>query len=216
MITIHHSGIRALLSDRQIGNLIREFQENHFIRLRNLVDESLLNELFDQMNGANWENRVHDGIGIEVCLADAGLVALFNFLMNDQELFQLIQQITNCGFIGCFQGRIYRMIPSEGHYDSWHTDVGEDRLLALSLNLGKEIHEGGVLQIRSKDSERLIEAPNPSFGDAVLFRLSPALKHRVTNVTGNQPKTAFAGWFKSSPDLYSTLTELAQSNPPAS
>jgi hypothetical protein len=102
------------------------------------------------------------------------------------------------------------MIASEGHYDSWHTDLGDDRLLAFSMNLGKKTHEGGVLQIQTKSADTLIEVPNPDFGDAILFEISSELKHRVTNVKGPVPKTAFAGWFKSSPDLWASLSELSQ------
>jgi len=211
MITIRKLGVEASFSGQELADLQRQFQENHFVRLPNLIDRALLEELYSQITTAHWENRVHDGIGIEVCLKDAGLVALMNFLLNDQELFQIIQKITGCQTIGCFQGRVYRMIPSAGHYDSWHTDFGEDRLLALSLNLGKEPYQGGALQIQRNNAAGLpIEAPNIQFGHAVLFRLSAELKHRVTKVEGDIPKTAFAGWFKSSPDLWSELTELSQ------
>jgi 2-oxoglutarate-Fe(II)-dependent oxygenase superfamily protein len=213
MITIHKSGIDGLLEERELLRLQLEFRKNDFMRLPNLIGNDLIEELYSQMSIAEWEDRIHDGIGTEICLADRGIVALFNFLFNDQDLFKTIGKITGCGYIGCFEGRVYRMIPDRGHHDSWHTDFGEGRLLALSLNLGKEPYEGGTLQIQPKESTDLpIEVPNIHFGDAVLFRLSDKLKHRITNVTGNVPKTAFAGWFKSAPDLWSRLNDLSQSN----
>jgi hypothetical protein len=43
----------------------------------------------------------------------------------------------------------------------------------------------------------LAEIANTGWGDAMLFRTSKQLQHRVTDVVGNEPKTAFAGWFKS-------------------
>ena len=212
MINIQKLGTKVAASDQDMADLRREFQQNDFICLPNLIEPALLEELHSQIESAEWENRTHDGIGVELCMSDAGLVSLINLLFNDQALFRVIQEITGCEPIGCFQGRVYRMIPNSGHYDSWHTDIGEDRLLALSLNLGKTPYGGGLLQIQKRDrSGKLIEAPNLVFGQAILFRLSNELQHRVTNVVGTTPKTAFAGWFKTSPDLRSTLTELFRS-----
>jgi 2OG-Fe(II) oxygenase superfamily len=213
MITIHKSGIDASLPDQEIARLQQDFLQNHFVRFPNLINEGLLEELNSLITTAEWEERIHDGIGVEVVLKDIGIPALINFLLNDQKFFQIIQKITGCGTIGCFHGRVYRMIPHAGHYDSWHTDFGEDRLLALSLNLGKKPYVGGVLQIQqNKANSPPIEVPNIQYGHAVLFRLSGELKHRVTNVAGNISRTAFAGWFKSTPDLWSTLTQFSQLN----
>jgi hypothetical protein len=36
---------------------------------------------------------------------------------------------------------------------------------------------------------------NTGFGDAILFRISKDLEHRVTEVVGEVAKTAYAGWF---------------------
>jgi hypothetical protein len=213
MITIHKSGIDASLPDQEITRLQQDFLQDHFVRLPNLISGGLLEELHSLITTAEWQARTHDGIGVEVVLKDPGVPSLINFLLNDQEFFRIIQKITGCGTIGCFHGRVYRMIPNAGHYDSWHTDIGEDRLLALSLNLGKEPYEGGVLQLqRNQANNPPLEVPNIHFGHAVLFRLSGELKHRVTNVAGSIPRTAFAGWFKSTPDLWSTLTQFSQLN----
>jgi hypothetical protein len=103
------------------------------------------------------------------------------------------------------------MVSGSGHYD-WHDDVSEDRMVALSINLSKEIYSGGILQIREWESQRIIqEAANVGFGDGILFRLADSLEHRVTDVEGRVPKTAFAGWFRSQPDFLS----MVKSRPPA-
>jgi Rps23 Pro-64 3,4-dihydroxylase Tpa1-like proline 4-hydroxylase len=98
--------------------------------------------------------------------------------------------------------------PVSGHYDSWHSDVGQDRLVALSLNLGREPFEGGLLQIRRADSPEIIaEIANRATGDAVIFRIDPSLRHRVGPVEGHVPRTAYAGWFRSRPDFRVLLGE---------
>ena len=68
----------------------------------------------------------------------------------------------------------------------------------MSLNVGSDCYSGGVFQLRRKGSEEiLVEAPNNVPGDAIVFRISREFQHRVTEVTSSDPKTAFAGWFRS-------------------
>jgi hypothetical protein len=42
------------------------------------------------------------------------------------------------------------------------------------------------------------ELPNTEPGDAIFFRIAPALQHVVSAVEGMVPKTAYAGWFGAS------------------
>jgi len=134
------------------------------------------------------------------------------FLVNDKKLFQIIQTVTRCDQIGCFQGRVYRLNPGGGHHDSWHNDIGEDRLVGMSINLSSDVYSGGRLQIRDQASGEIVcEAPNAGIGDAVIFRLSRRLQHRITDVEGTASKTAFAGWFRAQPDFLSLLRKRSES-----
>jgi len=77
----------------------------------------------------------------------------------------------------------------------------EGRLVAMSVNLSTKSYQGGVLQIRKKKSHQVIaEIQNVGLGDAVLFRVSEELEHRVTSVQGGLAKVTFAGWFDASND----------------
>jgi hypothetical protein len=208
MITIHKSGIQVSLTAETIDSLRQHFQLHHYIRLPKLLSEELLEEFHQQIENSEWQERIHEHIGVEVCLADPGIAALLNFLWNDQEFFRLIERITGCERIGSFDGRVYRMIPNSGHYDSWHTDNGEDRLVALSMNLTKDLYQGGVLQIRHQSSlEPPTQVPNTEFGNAIVFRIESGFEHRITSIEGSTAKTAFAGWFKSHPDFWSTISQ---------
>jgi hypothetical protein len=125
---------------------------------------------------------------------------------NDARLFGVIREISGCGAIGCFDGRVYRLAADSGHHDSWHSDVADNRMIAMSVNLSPEHYEGGVLQIRERDSEEILhQEPAPDPGDAIIFRLDESLRHRVTAVEGEVPRTAFAGWFKSRPSFAEVL-----------
>ena len=136
---------------------------------------------------------------------------MLEFLTNDQKLFEIIQQITGCDRIGCFSGRMYRMMPGRDHYDSWHNDMLEHRMVAMSINLSEGFYSGGLLQIRDRHSQQILhEVANLGVGDAIVFRLAHSLQHRVTNVEGAVPKTAFAGWFRSQPDFYQELRQASE------
>jgi hypothetical protein len=90
--------------------------------------------------------------------------------------------------------------PIGPHSDSWHNDVDADegRLVGMSINLGEEPYEGGVFRMRYRETQEVFaEIPNTVPGDATLFHISRELQHMVTAVTGEAPKTAFAGWFRS-------------------
>ena len=60
--------------------------------------------------------------------------------------------------------------------------------------------------MKRRDSDAIMqEIHNTGFGDALLFRISKQLKHRVQEVKGEIPKTAFAGWFLEIEDFLPNL-----------
>jgi hypothetical protein len=131
-----------------------------------------------------------------------GSASALVLLANDPRVFREIAAITGCGRIGCFDGRVYRLAPGPDHHDSWHDDMVDHRLVAMSINLTGKPYGGGILQIRDRENGRILhEAKNHGLGDALLFRLAPHLQHRVTAVEGKVARTACAGWFKSEPTL---------------
>jgi hypothetical protein len=133
-----------------------------------------------------------------------------NLLLNNSDLFRFVERVTGCEAIGSFSGRIYRYLPDEDHYDQWHDDLTDSRLVALSLNLSPMSYRDGVLEIREAKSKRIVQRiANTGYGDAILFAISDALQHRRTPVGGESPKTAFAGWFKARPDFLDSIKATA-------
>jgi hypothetical protein len=141
------------------------------------------------------------GIGTELRLPPGALSSALEFLTNDAALFTAIQELTGCPAIGCFRGRVYRMLPGAGHASDWHSDVSGGRMITMSVNLSTAPFEGGELQIREVDTERMLRTlRNTGNGDAVIFRIDPSLQHQVLPLTGSAPRDALAGWFLASPD----------------
>jgi hypothetical protein len=184
-----------------VEHLRRQFDERPFVHLTGLVAPALLSIVERAVHAGEFASRLHPGIGLEFCLESGAASAACQLVFNDPALLDVVARVAGCSTLGCFDGRVYRLEPQAGHYDSWHSDASDDRVVGLSVNLSRETFGGGILEIRRADSSEADYAvPSPGFGDAVLFRISPALRHRVTPVHG-RPRTAYAGWFRASPNF---------------
>jgi len=212
-IQIGKSGVAYSASAEDLGALRAQFDHQHYLKFPELLGPELLDFVQLQIDQGEFYERVHEGIGSnkELCMTSNPAFAALQFLMNDKKLFQVIQDITQCDQIGCFQGRVYRVNTGSGHHDSWHNDIGEHRLVGMSINVSREVYSGGRLQIRDHVSGEIVsEVANAGIGDAVIFRLSDRFQHRITDVEGTTSKTAFAGWFRAQPDFMSLLRKQSQ------
>ena len=92
------------------------------MRLPQLLDPSLLSFIQTEIERGEFYERIHDGIqsNKELCLKQNTAYGALLLFMNDDKLFQVIQSITQCAVIRCFEGRIYRLVPGQGHHDAWH------------------------------------------------------------------------------------------------
>lgn len=216
MIRLTKQGTVFSGSTDKLRALQLEFTRRHYLRLPALLDADLLDFVQRQIDSGEFQERIHKGIASnkELCMTGNAAFGALLFLMNDERLFQLIQDLTGCDRIHCFEGRVYRLNPGPEHHDSWHNDMGENRLVGFSINLSREAYSGGVLQIRERDSGEIVrEVPNTGCGDAIIFRLAPGLQHRLTEIEGQTSKTAFAGWFRARPDFSALLREFYQQTP---
>jgi hypothetical protein len=205
VITATRTGLVVTASDAELQALRDRFAREHILRLSGFLDAAHV-ELIDRyIDEVGFLPRVHEGIGTELCLPEGRAVRLLFFLVNDPALFAVIERITGCSSIGCFTGRLYRMLPGRDDFDTWHSDAIQNRMVGMSVNLGPP-YEGGVFQLRDRPSQRMLgEAPNVGVGDAILFRIDKNLEHWITPLSGTEPKTAFAGWFRSSPQFLTLL-----------
>src|SRR5437660_1554384 len=215
MIRIGRSATVTSDGASNLENLRARFSRQNFFLFPSLLEPELLDFIQAQITRGEFYERVHGAIGYnkELCMTQNSAFAALLLLMNDEKLFQIVQDITQCGPIGCFEGRIYRVIPGHGHHDAWHSDMAEHRLVGMSLNLSSGPYTGGILEIRERASGKLVsEVANVGIGDAVIFRLSDNLQHRITDVEGEAAKTAFAGWFRARPRFLSLLKGVGEQN----
>jgi hypothetical protein len=96
---------------------------------------------------------------------------------------------------------VYRLDPNTDQRHDWHDDLEDGRQLGFSLNISTDRFEGGALQLRERNPERITATVyNTVPGDAVIFRLHKNVQHQVHPITGSVPRTVFAGWFRSGPE----------------
>ncbi|MEZ4300284.1 MAG: 2OG-Fe(II) oxygenase [Polyangiaceae bacterium] len=194
-----------------LGALSEEFGARHALILRGFLEGAFLSKLQASLRASMFEPKSHEGVGTELVSWDSPAADALMFVMNDPRLFSVIRRIAGLGEIGCFVGRLYRMTAGESHHDDWHDDAGDHRLVALSINLSEEPYRGGTTLLREKGAPattRVLENTTP--GDALLFRVDPALEHRITDVEPGPPKTAWAGWFRSEPSFRDILSGKAR------
>ena len=139
-------------------------------------------------------------------MRENAMTRLLRFITNDYTPFQWIEKITDCGTLGCYTGRVYRK--NKTNEDSWHNDMTQQRRVAMSINLSPRPYKGGNLFMRNEKSGKVWEVPNHGFGDMIIFRLSHDLTHMVSGLEGENPKIAYAGWFRAKPDYLRTVKKL--------
>ncbi len=202
-------GSRIDVSDdpREIVAAVRVFHRGWFLRLPAFLDAQTLARAKAEIASEPLKLEVHEGVGVEVNRREGATVRRMDFFLSQRPVLDLVAQLTRVPRVGSFTGRIYRMESGGAHYDGWHDDYHHGRVAALSVNVGVP-HQGGCLLMRRKGFDEHISIPNTTPGDAVLFRLSDTLEHRVSTVEGDAPKTAYAGWFVVEPDAEADLRRL--------
>ena len=198
-------------SGGELARLRDEFGHRHCLLIPGLFDRALAVEIAHRVASSDFYLREHPGIGVEACMEVNATLAWLLLLVNDERMLEVVRTITGCEPIGHFDGRVYRLEPSADHYDSWHDDLGQGRLVALSVNLGRKPYEGGALEVRDRRTGASTQVRSARIGDALLFELGEHLEHRVLPVTGGSARTVFAGWFKAGPSFLSVLRSGAES-----
>lgn len=209
MIQLTRSGFAC---SENMAELRAQFDLEHCLCLRDLIHPEFRPILGAKLGEAEFNTRHYDSVGDEFRMAPNLVSGALQFMLNDEAIFSRLQKVTGCSRIGCFQGRVYMMTPGPGHSFDWHDDCHDDanRLITLSVNLSATAYSGGMLQIRrAKSKEIVFQAPPLNWGDALMFRISRSLEHRVTPVESGDPKIAFAGWFQRAPLFSAALNDRA-------
>jgi predicted 2-oxoglutarate/Fe(II)-dependent dioxygenase YbiX len=211
-LQVGRSATLRLPPEGELDEWRAHFAARHWVKLPGVLEPSLLADLQSRVARAEFVERVHTGVhppSVDLSMVPNAASALLELMFNDAAVRRVVQTIAGCGAIERFGGFIYRLSPRSGHQHHWHNDVVQARLVAMSVNLGPDTYEGGLLEFRDRASERILDrVPNTGPGDALFFRIDAALQHRATAVTAGV-KTAFAGWYFGDQSYPARLRELA-------
>lgn len=173
------------------------FKREHCLLVPGFLSAEFLKLVQDEVGRLKFRRQVHAGFGRDLKLPRNNASGALIFMLNDIGLFRAVESLTTCGRIRGLSGSIRRATAGAGNVLSWHDDNSESRRVAMTINISAKPYGGGFLQIREKRGKRIVkEIANTGPGDAVLFRVSPRLEHRNTEIIGKTPKTAFSGWFQ--------------------
>lgn len=205
-VQLTHAGAVVDATDAEIESLRAEFDRRHCVLLRQFVEPGLLRVLQHAIAASNFFEKTNVNIGDELRVRPGAVASTFEFVTNDPALFAFVRRISGCPAIGSYRGRVYTLLPRPGHMSDWHNDLLPHRMLTMSINLGSEKYDGGVLEIRNRGTGEILTAvANTGPGDATIFRIADELQHRVTPLTGAVARTAYAGWFMDEPDFAAEL-----------
>src|SRR5262249_44997507 len=155
------------------ATLRARFNQCHYVLLERFLSGDLLERTCDDLKGAAGENVIYPDVGQEILMKADLAARLLEYLLNGDALFRTVEDLTGCTTIKSFRGRVYQMQSKSPHHFGWHSDLSDDRLVAISINLSAEPFEGGVLEIAEATSHRVLQrVTNVQLGDAVLFRIS--------------------------------------------
>lgn len=179
-----------------------EFDAAHVVKLPAFIDAPLLAEVQKHIATGTFHSKVHKASGVEMCMEPNAAVWLLRFLIVSADVLRAVETITGATNLTSFFGRVYRLDPETDQRHDWHDDLEDGRQLGFSLNVSTDVFEGGALQLRERDPERVTATVfNTAPGDAVIFRLHENVQHQVHPITGRVARTVFAGWFRGGADV---------------
>jgi hypothetical protein len=210
MLRVSFNGPTVAADATALSRLQSTFRTTHCVLLPQFIAPDLLAWIQAEIRRARLVDRRHgeDGtLASELVLPDGTCLGLLAFLANDPRVLSFVESVTGCAPLTGFFGRVYSRVPGT-HFDSWHDDLVPWRQIGMSINFSTGVYEGGEFEIRECGHERMAgRLANIGFGDAILFRISEALEHRVAPLTGRVHKTAYAGWFGNKIDYNDTLRQ---------
>jgi len=221
MIAVTPAGPK-IVEDDQWAEQRETFKQRHCVLFKDFVDQRVLRRLRLWRAQASEEFRTREIVERNLAVTgewqlpqETSAAGFLFLLLNQPRLFAAIKQFTGSSEdIRCFLGRYYERVPHREHYvDVFHSDADRGRLFGLSINLSEQPFVGGEFEIRCRSAGGIHHTIAAwKFGDAILFRISRSLQHRIRPVTGTVARCCYAGWFVTQPD-YRDLARLIAPRP---
>lgn len=172
------------------------FAAHHALLIPEAFDPALLANVMTLGRVASFETERVGTIGWRTIEAADRVGRVLRFVLERAAFLRWAETVTGCGGLTNVSGVLAEMSPGTDHVLGWHDDCNDPtRRLALIVHLSDTPFDGGRFELADKSDKRPIAAAGylPP-GSILLFRVDPALCHRVTAVEGQQVRRVFAGW----------------------
>jgi hypothetical protein len=177
--------------------LAAQFAQLHVLELPDLIQPDVMKQLAPTIRAARFVPRAVDGVGPRLRERPTRLGNLLCLLLQRDALRDWLERITGVSPLAAVTGAVARFECGGGQALDWHNDIHHTgRMLAVTINIGDLPYEGGVFEMKRRDSGEILFRHNHRRpGSALVFRVSKALEHRVTPVSAGGPRTVFSGWY---------------------
>ena len=184
------------LDAAQVDRARTLFAEHHALLLPEAFDPVLLAGIMPLCRTTAFETERVGAIGWRTIEAGDRVGRALRFVLERDAFLRWVETVTGCTGLTNVSGVLAEMLPGTDHVLGWHDDCNDaTRRLALIVHLSDASFEGGRFELARKSEDRPIATAGylPP-GSILLFRVDPALRHRVTAVEGVRVRRVFAGW----------------------
>src|SRR5690348_14400548 len=118
MIRITRGGTQIDMTSDDRERLRAEFVRQQAILLPQFVAPDLIGLLMDRLEKSTFhdaEREEQQVVGTRQLAEDHLVVALLHLLCSEDKLRALVGELTGCGRVLGFYGRLYRLLPQSGH-----------------------------------------------------------------------------------------------------
>ena len=137
MVQLTRTGATVQPAPGEVEALRQSFREHHCALFRGLIEPAVIDFVASRVSQSAFEQRQDTDIARESWLPPEACAGTLHFMVNHPDFLRLVQRRSRAvprasDILG---DGIYRFAAEEGHYDTWHSDLGHggDRLLAMSL-----------------------------------------------------------------------------------
>ncbi|MEO8375893.1 MAG: 2OG-Fe(II) oxygenase [Sphingomonas bacterium] len=180
------------------SEITESFARHRAVALSGLLDPAFLQTLIRLCGKASFVRDTETDVAQREREVPGIAGGALTLALKRQTLFEWLNQVTGCCPLHGTFGRVMQIQPQDPPSLNWHDDLPEDpsRRLAITINLSEHSYDGGLFELRAKQSgELLARHRHTELGSALIFEVSDQLEHRVWPVTAGGPRRTYTGWF---------------------
>lgn len=174
-----------------------EFDRTCALVCHRALDPALEARLTSACERAAFESDHVEGLGHRTIEQPPLAGRMITLLLHREPLFRWLERVTGCDPIRAVEGRVVQTHAVPGDELDWHDDRNgpHRRRLGVTLALTSLPYEGGLFELRPVGGSTLLRFAHDTPGTMLVFRISPALEHRVHPLTAGGPRRVYTGWF---------------------